>query len=92
VERADKGDKGRYGGGGMTQNDQILEALKNGDSLTSIEALNRFGVFRLASRISDLKQDGYIIESERVNALGGKHYSRYYMPTKKEENGQLTFV
>lgn len=35
-------------------------------SITQYEALNELGCMRLASRISDLKKDGYIIESETV--------------------------
>lgn len=49
-----------------TQNQQVLEALKAGESLTALEALNRFGIMRLAPRIHDLKCEGHKIISQRV--------------------------
>jgi hypothetical protein len=65
----------------MTQNDQILDYLKLGKSLTSLEALNAFGCFRLASRINELCKQGYNIVSDRVKD-NGKTYSRYYLACK----------
>lgn len=62
----------------MSQNDQILEHLKLGKSLTSLEALNAFGCLRLASRVNELIKQGYNIVSDRVQD-GKKHYSRYYL-------------
>ena len=38
----------------MNQKQRILEYLQAGGSLTALEALQRFGASRLASRISDL--------------------------------------
>lgn len=42
----------------MSQNDIILTHLKEHGSITSIEAVNRYGITRLAARISDLKKRG----------------------------------
>lgn len=39
----------------------IRERLLNGGSITSLEALSEFGCYRLASRISDLRQEGMAI-------------------------------
>ena len=61
----------------MNQNDQILEYLKQGHTLTALEALQKFGSFRLASRISDLKRSGYKIISERVKLDTGKNVAQY---------------
>lgn len=36
----------------------IENHLKNGKSITTIEALNLFGCFRLAARIADLRKSG----------------------------------
>ena len=60
----------------MTQKEMILEALKEGRALTSLEALKEFGCFRLTSRIWDLKQDGHEIDVRTINR-NGKHYSEY---------------
>lgn len=49
-----------------TQTEKILNHLKRYGSITPMVALNRYGVFRLASRISDLKRQGVSIVSERV--------------------------
>lgn len=45
----------------MTQAQRILIYLKSGKTLTPIEALNKFGCFRLAARIADLRRDGHKI-------------------------------
>lgn len=64
-----------------SQNDQILDYLKLGKSLTSLEALNAFGCLRLASRVNELIKRGYNIVSDRVSE-NGKTFSRYYLYNK----------
>ena len=49
----------------MTQNQQIENALRNGDVVTPLAALHRFGCLRLAGRIFDLRKKGLNIESVR---------------------------
>jgi hypothetical protein len=66
----------------MSQSKQILEALKHGDRLTPIDALNRFGCMRLASRISDLKREGNTIYTRTVKD-GDKAYAEYYMEVEQ---------
>lgn len=62
----------------QTQNQRIKEYLENGHKLTPLEALNLFGRFRLASRISDLKKQGMNIKTEMVtDANTGKQYASY---------------
>lgn len=60
----------------MSQNDEILAALKRGP-LTPLEALERFGCFRLAARIDELRQRGYPISVERAELENGKKVARY---------------
>lgn len=63
-----------------SQNVKIKQWLLNGKSITAIEALNQFGCFRLASRISDLRQqDGLPICKEMVDN-GEKRFAKYYLP------------
>lgn len=50
----------------MTQNEQILEHLKRNRGITSIEAINEYGITRLSARIADLRNAGHIIGSESV--------------------------
>ena len=48
-----------------TQNQIILSYLQKGKSLTAMDALKLFGCFRLAARVSDLKEMGEKIVSSR---------------------------
>lgn len=47
-----------------TQNQRILDYLDAHGSITQLEALKELGIMRLASRMSDLKRQGYEIESK----------------------------
>lgn len=62
----------------MSQTTQILQALERGETLTPIDALNRFGCFRLGARVYDLRKMGYNI----IN-LGDEKYARYKLDEKK---------
>ena len=66
-----------------TQYNMTLDYLKLHGSLTPLEALNAFGCFRLAAIISDLRRDGYDIETEI--SKGKKHYAIYTL-REDEEN------
>lgn len=44
-----------------TQCDKVLEYLQKFGSITQLQALSDIGCMRLASRISDLRQQGYAI-------------------------------
>jgi hypothetical protein len=59
----------------MTQNEQILAALKRGP-LTQADAVERFQCYRLAARILELRERGYPIAAERVVA-NGTQFARY---------------
>jgi len=72
-----------------SQTDMILNYLKDGNRITPIDALNKFGCFRLGARIHDLKQSGHLIESNIISN-GHKKFAQYYMPYK-ESKGQLCF-
>ena len=61
-----------------SQNKRIAEWLKAGNTITSMEAMNMFNCFRLASRITDLKQKfGLIIVTDRVMTPSGKRVAQY---------------
>ena len=66
----------------MTQNEVILNHLKNYGGLTSLEAIRLYSITRLAARISDLRKKGYNILSETIRKKDGKRtikYSRYWL-------------
>ena len=48
----------------ITQCDRIVEYMKKYGSITQLEAYLDIGCWRLASRISDLKNQGYPIKRE----------------------------
>ena len=60
----------------MTQCERVLRHMKDFGSISSLEAMSEYGIMRLASRISDLKGQGYPIVAERKT---GKN--RYKEPT-----------
>lgn len=57
-----------------TQTERILDYMREFGSITQLEALKDLGVMRLASRISDLRRQGYKIISttERVKNRYGE--------------------
>jgi hypothetical protein len=70
----------------MDQTAAILRHLRAGHELTPIEAFERFGCLRLAARISDLRRDGYAIET-RIEKGKGKRLGR--LPTVRSRTAQL---
>lgn len=48
----------------MTQCERILRHLRDHGSISSLEAINEYGILRLASRVNDLKKRGYNIVGE----------------------------
>ena len=61
-----------------SQNKRIAEYLKQGNTITATEALELFGCFRLASRITDLRQKfGLNIISGRIITPSGKRVAQY---------------
>ena len=49
-----------------TQCERILDYMKRFGSITQLEALQDLACFRLASRISELRKDGWAIKAEQV--------------------------
>lgn len=60
-----------------TQNDMILVALKNGDKITPLSALEKFGCFRLSARIWDLRNEGHPIKTRHISTPQGKVVAEY---------------
>lgn len=61
----------------MSQHDEILRYLRDGNTLTVGDALQRFGVYALSQRIGELKKSGFNIVSEMVALPSGKRVARY---------------
>ena len=64
-----------------TQNQRILDYIGEFGSITQLDALRDLGVMRLASRVSDLRKQGYniISKTEAVKNRYGEncHIKRY---------------
>lgn len=67
----------------MTQSERIIWHLNDNGSITQGEALQEYGIMRLASRVNDLRRDGHNIVTEVVtgsNRYGEKtRWARYRM-------------
>lgn len=50
----------------MTQCEQILHHMQTLGSITSLEAMQKYGIMRLASRITDLRRRGIAITKQIV--------------------------
>ena len=74
---APAGDRPRLSG----QNLRILQHLQAGETLTQIDALGLFGCFRLASRVNDLRQAGWNIQTTIIKE-DGKRYAKYHLPSQ----------
>ena len=61
-----------------SQNNQILKHLQKGRKINPLMALDKFGCFRLASRINNLRADGHPIEVKMVEK-NGKKFKEYWM-------------
>jgi hypothetical protein len=52
----------------LTQKDRIIRHLKEKESITSLEAMQEYGIMRLTSRVCELKDQGYKIRSEFISS------------------------
>ena len=61
----------------QAQKEKIKAYLEKGKGLTALEALIKFGCFRLAARIRELSEEGVKIQKEWVKTKNGKRITRY---------------
>lgn len=61
----------------MSQTAAILEHLKAGHCLDPMSALRRFGCFRLAARVGELRGAGYRVETRMITTRTGKRVAVY---------------
>ena len=63
------------------QTDLILMHMKKYGSITHMEAEMEYGIARLASRINDLRRQGYAIKSEMISGKNRReektNFARY---------------
>lgn len=65
----------------ITQNEMVIEYMTEYGSINALEAMRDLGIYRLASRICQLRKEGHKIKSEMVSVAtrnGGRtHIARY---------------
>lgn len=67
----------------MTQCEKVLKHLKERGGITSLEAMQNYGIMRLASRVNDLRRQGVPIRTACItgkNRYGEKiHFTEYFL-------------
>ena len=58
---------------------QLLRALKSGEKLTPLTALERYQCFSLSQRMGELRRSGWPIQSAMVKVNSGKKVAMYWM-------------
>ena len=58
---------------------ELLMALKSGERLTPLTALERYRCFSLSQRMGELKRSGWPIAVQRVKVPSGKSVAEYRM-------------
>ena len=53
----------------MSQNERILDHLRNVGTILPMTAWNDLGIYRLASRINDLRKAGHKINTKKVEVV-----------------------
>ena len=61
----------------MSQREAILNHLKRGDTITSLEALTDYGCLRLAAIIFDLREEGFDIQTKMITTSNDKTIAEY---------------
>lgn len=72
----------------VTQSQRVLDYMDTFGSITQLEALNDLGVMRLASRISDLRKQGYPIES-KVETVKNRFGENCYVKRYSLQGGEV---
>ena len=72
----------------MSQKDDILNALRRGDRLTSLECHSRFGCNDTSKRMNQLRRDGWPIPPAKMYCENGHKFGVWEMTVKEADHGQ----
>jgi hypothetical protein len=61
----------------ISQKGMILNHLKSKGTISGVEALSLYRIYRLAARVEELRRSGHTIETDMKTDLTGKRYARY---------------
>lgn len=70
----------------MTQQEEILQYLKEHGRITRLEAACDLHIFELSSRIGELKNKGFVISSTKGRSVNKYNRVSYFSIYKLEEN------
>lgn len=74
-----------------SQKQQILDHLRSKGSITPMEGLINYGMTRMAARVDELRQDGWIILTLLSTDERGSRYARYF-PVPRQNRTLLNRV
>lgn len=66
-----------------SQNKQLERWLKSGKTISPLQALSQLGIYRLAARIGELRDDGLDIQTKLINEHP-VHYAQYSLNRKRK--------
>lgn len=61
----------------LSQRDRILKWLLSGKTITTIQAITKFGCTRLSARIREIKDMGHVIDGDMVPTKLGTAVKKY---------------
>ena len=77
----------------VTQKSKVRAHLQSGQSITPIDALERYGCFRLAAIIHTLKNDyGMDIKTELIKNKYGTKYGKYTLANLSEDEDKVRLL
>jgi len=68
--------------------EQLRRHLITGASITPLEALKQWGMFRLGARVHELRRNGWDVATEMIGTETGKVVARYSLPAAGSLNAQ----
>ena len=78
----------------MSQTSEILSALKQGEVLTPLDILQRFGSFRASARIMEIRQMGYDVQNLEKSGTHAKYklIQKQILPQARSNVGEQRLV
>ena len=66
--------------------DHLKEHFQSGRSITQLEAIGLYSMFRLAARVLELKQKGWLITTNMKSDPKGTQYAEYVFEGMRDRN------
>jgi hypothetical protein len=67
----------------MSKTDKVRLHLSLGKTITALEAMSLYSVFRLASIVHNLRRQGYNIVTHTKYDMNGTEYAEYVLVARK---------